>query len=45
MRIHKALVSPVSRNADLTTARQSSVCLLVAMAAIMGFDVWTEDIS
>ncbi len=30
---------------DPTTVRQSSVRLLVAMAAIMGFDVWAEDIS
>ncbi len=30
---------------DSTTVRQSSVRLLVAIAAIMGFDVWTEDIS
>ncbi len=30
---------------DSTPARQSSVRLLVAMAAIMGFEVWTEDIS
>ncbi len=28
-----------------TTVRRSSVRLLVAMAANMGFDVWTEDIS
>ncbi len=30
---------------DSTTVRQISVRLLVAMAAIMGFDIWTEDIS
>ena len=29
---------------DSTTVCQSSVRLLVAMAAIMGFDVWTEEI-
>ncbi len=28
-----------------TTARQSSVRLVVALAAIMGFEVWTKDIS
>ncbi len=28
-----------------TTARQTSARLLVALAAIMGFDVWAEDIS
>ncbi len=30
---------------DSTTSHQSSMRLLVAMAAIMGFDIWTEDIS
>ncbi len=30
---------------DSTNVRQSSVQLLIALAAIMGFDVWTEDIS
>ncbi len=30
---------------DSTTARQISVRLLLAMSAIMGFYVWTEDIS
>lgn len=28
-----------------TTVRQSSVQMLIALAAVMGFDVWTEDIS
>ncbi len=30
---------------DSTTVRSSSVRLLVTMAAIMGFDIWNEDIS
>ncbi len=30
---------------DSTKGRQSSVRLLIALAAIMGFDVWTADIS
>ncbi len=30
---------------DSTAVRQSSARLLVASAAIMGFDIWTEDIS
>ena len=30
---------------DSSTARQSSIRLLVAPVAIMGFDIWTEDIS
>ncbi len=30
---------------DYTTARQSSVRLQVALASVMGFDVWTDDIS
>ncbi len=30
---------------DSTNVRQSSVGLLIALAAIIGFDVWTGDIS
>ncbi len=30
---------------DSTTARHSSVRLLVSMARIMGFDVWNEEMS
>ncbi len=30
---------------DSTNARQSYVGVLIALAAIMGFDLWTEDIS
>ncbi len=30
---------------DSTAARQSSVKLLVALASVMGVDVWTDDIS
>ncbi len=30
---------------DSTTARQSSVAVLVLLASVMGFDVWTDEIS